>query len=135
MSNPEADAGVRRTLAQYCHTVDDGRFDEFEACWADDAVVRVQGKEIVGRPAIRAWIERAMGDPEQRGRHLTLNTVIDGEGVEVRAVSDFAFVALRGDGAPRITVTGRYHDTLRQEEGVWVITGRSIELDGQLRTR
>ena len=128
MSSPEVEAGVRRTLALYCHTVDDGHFDEFESCWDADAVVRVQGQELTGRAAIRAWIEAAM-PLERRGRHLTFNTLVDGEGDAATAVSDFAFVKVRGDDAPRITVTGRYLDTLRQEDGAWVLTARSIELD------
>jgi uncharacterized protein (TIGR02246 family) len=119
---------VRRTLAEYCQTVDDGRFEEFAALWAPEAVVRLPGQEVRGREAIRAWIEAAQ-PPERRGRHLTLNTVLDDVGAaEVTAVSDFVFLG-RGERW-EVRVVGRYHDELVPLGGRWVFRARTIEMPG-----
>src|SRR6185503_289256 len=67
---------VHRVLARYCHTIDDGAFDEFGALWADDAEFVLRGTVTRGRDAIRDAIE-AMQPAERRGRHLTLNAVVD----------------------------------------------------------
>jgi 3-phenylpropionate/cinnamic acid dioxygenase small subunit len=128
VTQPAIDAEVRRTMAAYCHTVDDGRFDEFEQLWAADAVVEVRGDRIEGRAAIRAWIEQAQ-PPERRGKHVTVNSEIDVAGADTASsVSDFLFFA-RGERGPRVTASGRYLDEFTPVEGAWVFTRRRIVLD------
>lgn len=119
------DLGVRHTLASYCQTCDDGRFDEFGQCFTEDAVVVVMGQEIHGRAAIQAWITEAM-PAERRGRHVTINSLIDSDAAPISAVSDFVFVALRPE--LRISVAGRYHDQFRFDGDRWRFSRREIEL-------
>ncbi|HWB67523.1 MAG TPA: nuclear transport factor 2 family protein [Mycobacteriales bacterium] len=121
------DLGVRRTLATYCQTCDDGRFDEFGGCFTTDAVVVVMGQEIHGREAIQAWITDAMPE-KRRGRHITINSLIDSDAEPVSAVSDFAFLAIRPE--LRISVAGRYHDQFRLDGGRWRFSRREIQLLG-----
>lgn len=128
MTQPSIDAEVRHTLAAYCHSVDDGRFDDFEQLWAVDAVVEVLGELIEGRAAIRDWIEHAQ-PPERRGKHVTVNSEIDVTGADTASsVSDFLFFA-RGERGPRVTASGRYLDDFTPVEGAWVFTRRRIVLD------
>ena len=125
--DPAVDAGVRRTLAAYGQACDDGRFEDFGECFAEDAVVRVLGRELVGRASIRAWMTAAQ-PPERRGTHVTVNTVIDdlGDG-RASAVSDFLFVARSDDGFA-ISSTGRYLDELVEVDGQWLFASREIVL-------
>lgn len=124
---PAIDAEVRRTLAAYCQTVDDGRFDDFAQLWAPDAVLRVAGDEILGRAAIRAWIERAQ-PPERRGKHVTVNPLIDVEAADrARVSSDFVFLARTGGGYV-VSVVGRYLDVLEPHGGRWVFRSRDIAM-------
>ncbi len=119
---------VRRLLAVYCHTVDDGRFDEFAGLWAADAVVTVRGQEVRGQAAIRAWIEDAQ-PPEHRGRHAVLNTAVTVEADDrATAVSHFIFLARGEDRLWHVSATGRYRDVLVLEGGRWVFAAREIDL-------
>ena len=122
--NADVDAAVRRTTAEYCQTCDDGRWDEFALCFAPDAVVQVMGKDIVGRDAIRDWISAAM-PPEKRGKHIAVNSLIEVDGDDIRASTDFMFLALGASG-PTITTVGRYVDRFVHLDGRWVFASREI---------
>ena len=123
MTDEEA---IRRVLATYCQTVDDGRFDEWEQIWTDDATFTVMGTTHTGRTALRSFIEAAQ-PPERRGKHLNLNHVIDVTGDEATAASDFAFAGRVGEGWA-ITQVGRYLDRLVRTSEGWRIAAREIEL-------
>jgi 3-phenylpropionate/cinnamic acid dioxygenase small subunit len=117
---------IQRVLARYCHTIDDGAFDEFGALWADDAEFVLRGTVTRGRAAIRDAIE-AMQPPERRGRHLTMNAVVDVDGDVARAVSDFLFF-VRDPGAPAaLRYIGRYHDEFARADVGWQFCRREIE--------
>lgn len=121
-----AELAIRRTLAAYCQSCDDGRFDDLGACFTTDARVLVLGREVAGRDAISTWMSAAM-PPEKRGRHLTVNSLITVADERAAAVSDFVFLALTPDG-PRISTAGRYHDEFRLADGEWLIASREIQL-------
>jgi len=125
----EVEEAVRRTIARYCQTCDDGRFDEFGECFAADAVMTVLGREVRGREAIRDWIAAAM-PPEKRGKHVAVNTVIDvgDRAGAVRASTDYLFVA-RTEKGPRVTTTGRYVDTFVRDGDRWLFQTRDIHID------
>lgn len=114
---------VQRTLAEYCHTVDDGRFEAFAELWAEDAVVEVLGQRVEGRAAIRAWIEQAM-PPDKRGRHVTVNSTLAVDGDRAEALSDFLFY----DRGWNVTAAGRYDDELVRDGDRWLFTRRTIHL-------
>ncbi len=120
----KAEAAILRTIATYCQTCDDGRFAEFAACFAEDAVMSVPGMpEVRGREAIEAWIARAM-PPEKRGKHVTINpivTLLDPE--RATASTDYLFL----DKDLQITSAGRYLDELvRDGTDDWLFTRRQI---------
>ncbi len=118
--------GVRRTLALYCQLCDDGRFDEWADLYTENATFSVLGRTHEGQAAIKGFIEKAQG-PEQRGKHVCANPLIDVDGDTATAVTDYVFVARADGGSLAITSAGRYHDRLlRGADGRWRFTQRRI---------
>ena len=121
---------IHRVLARYCHTIDDGAFDEFGGLWADDAEFVLRGTVTRSRDAIRDAIE-AMQPPERRGRHLTMNAVVDVDGDAARVVSDFLFFGrdpdTPADGPAALRYIGRYHDKFVRTDVGWQFRRREIE--------
>ena len=48
-----------KTLAEYFAAANTDDADRVAACFAEDAVVRDEGRDIHGRAAVRAWAEEA----------------------------------------------------------------------------
>jgi ketosteroid isomerase-like protein len=128
----DAAEGVRRTIAAYCHALDDGRTDDVVATFCPDAKVDIEGQGVFeGIDAIReayaGWV------PKLPQRHLVLNTDISPwEDGRLHAVSDLVFVlkagrpGAGGDGTWAVQVVGRYDDMFRLDEatGRWLIHRR-----------
>jgi 3-phenylpropionate/cinnamic acid dioxygenase small subunit len=120
---------IRRTLALYCQFCDDGRFDEWEELFVDDAVFRVLGRSYEGRAALRDFIETGQ-PPDRRGKHICANSVIDLEGDRALARTDYLFVGRVPDGLA-VTSVGRYHDVLVRDGAVWRFATREIVFMGE----
>ncbi|HEV7758147.1 MAG TPA: nuclear transport factor 2 family protein [Acidimicrobiales bacterium] len=136
MSGPSAEERIRRTLAAYCHTVDDGRFDDFAQLFTKDGQLQVGTDDpVVGRGAITAFIERFQ-PPERRGKHLLGEPWIEltPDHTNASAITDFAWVGRTGDGGWAITTVGRYDDHLVRDHGPthggdsWLFARRTITL-------
>lgn len=134
---PESPAeAIRATLAEYCHTCDDGRFEAFADLFVADAQLVVMGHTHTGREAIGAFMAAAQ-PPQRRGKHLCANPLItvSPDGRHARAVTDYVFVgrapsaagAAAGPmGSFEITSVGRYHDELVREGDRWRFARREI---------
>ena len=122
---------VQRVLSEYCHTVDEGRFDEFETLFFDDAVVtaRLAGTTYRGPSEIRGFLEAQPA--EMRGLHVTVNPdiVIDGDDARVRA--DF-FVLVPRSGGSVVGAWGFYRDRLGRHGDRWLFRERHIETQWRL---
>lgn len=129
------EAGIGRTLARYCHTIDDGEFEALGECFTDDIELEAFGRTRNGREAAVGLLAKAM-PPEARGKHLITNTLVSiagegvaGEGVpsedQASVVSDFAFV-----GKDSSVMTGRYLDEFVATDDGWKIAKRTIALNG-----
>lgn len=121
-----AEDGIRLTLARYCQLCDDGRFDEWSDLFTEQARFHALDVTHTGRGDVQAFIEAGQ-PPEQRGRHLLGEPVIEadapGTGSTARAWTDFIFV----DRHREITSVGRYHDELeRGDDGRWRFALREI---------
>jgi hypothetical protein len=110
--------GVRAALAAYTQALDDGRTDDVVATFCSDGGCAIpglgtyQGHEAL-REAYSSW------EPKRPQRHLVLNTLIDEwSDTEATAISDVVFLLLGASGWS-IQLVGRYHDTLRVEDGNW----------------
>jgi 3-phenylpropionate/cinnamic acid dioxygenase small subunit len=116
---------VGHVLARYCHLVDDGRFDELVELFTADGTFAFGDLAATGRWELRSWFE-AMQPPELRGKHLTTNVIVDVDGDEAVAVSDFVFFAFRERRLVPM-VAGRYRDELTRVDGGWRIRRRDSE--------
>jgi hypothetical protein len=117
---------IRRTLAIYCHRCDDGDFAELVDQFTTDGSFAYLGEEVTGHEQLRAWFESKQ-PPDRRGKHLTMNTVVDIDGDRAHAVSDFVFLRLV-DGSPSPAVAGRYRDELHCVNGRWLIDRREVHV-------
>lgn len=122
----EDDQHIRRTLAQYSQWCDDGRFDEWEQLFTDDARLVFADQTTVGRPAIREYMERVQA-PAARGKHLIANSLVDVDGDTASAVTDYLFIRASKDGLAMVA-SGRYYDELVREGSQWRFRRRLITL-------
>jgi hypothetical protein len=110
--------GVRATLAEYAHALDDGRTDDVIATFCPDGAIDMgtQGT-YEGHDALRAAYARWV--PRQPQRHLVVNTHVQAwDEHEATAVSDIVFL-LRGDDGWAVQLVGRYRDVLHLHETRW----------------
>ncbi|WP_262056630.1 nuclear transport factor 2 family protein [Streptomyces sp. STR69] len=116
-------AGVRAVLGAHTQAQDAGRTDEIVALYTPDAVLEIPGMDPVeGRDAIHAAFKG--WEPVKPQLHLVTNTVVTSTGEdEARALSDVAFLQ-RGEAGWAIGVVGHYDDTLRRQDGSWLLHRR-----------
>lgn len=117
--------GIRRTIAQYAHLCDDGRFDEWAGLYTEDCRFTVMGQTYEGRDATKGFIVKGQ-PPEHRGKHICFNSVIDVDGNRASAVTDYIFIGK--DKA--IISAGRYHDVLVRDPDRWRFAERRIVFMG-----
>ena len=115
---------IRRTLAAYCQHLDDGDFGALAHQFTTDGSFAYGQQGANGRAELEAWFA-ANNPPERRGKHMTMNTIIDLEGDSAKAWSDFAFLGFVKESI-RPLFTGRYHDDFVRAEGRWLIRRRVV---------
>jgi hypothetical protein len=118
--------GVRAALAAYTLALDDGRTDDVVATFCADGRCDIPGLgAFEGHDALREAY--AGWQPRRPQRHLVLNTLVtEWSDHEATATSDVIFI-LQGRDGWAIQMVGRYHDTLRCEDGVWRFHTRAAE--------
>ena len=116
-------AGVRAVLGAHTQAQDAGRTDDLVALYTPDAVLEIPGMDPVeGRDAIHAAFKG--WEPVKPQLHLVTNTVVTSTGEdEARALSDVAFLQ-RGEAGWAIGVVGHYDDSLRRQDGIWLLHRR-----------
>jgi uncharacterized protein (TIGR02246 family) len=125
--NPVADElAIRRTLAAYCQLCDDGDFAGLADQFAPDGAFVIGGTVAAGRAAVVAWFE-ANHPPKRRGKHLTMNTIVDVIGDSGTVESDFVHLRVI-DGVITPEVAGRYLDTFLRLDGRWLIARRDARI-------
>ena len=115
---------IRRVLAAYCQTCDDGDFDNWGRLFTDDATFTVMGQTHRDREVLKAWIAAAQ-PPEARGKHIISQPVIDVDGDTARVTTDYLFVGMSAAGLA-VTSAGRYVDRFACSGGNWMIAAREI---------
>jgi len=117
---------LQNVLAEYCNSVDQSRFDDFEGLFTEDAVVtaRLAGRTYRGPAEIRSYLETQ--PPNMRGVHVTVNPHIEIDGDEATAEAAF-FVMVPRDSATVVGAWGWYRDRLSYESGRWFFRERRIE--------
>ena len=119
-------AGVLGAIAAYAQALDDGRVDDVVATFCADGSCDIPGLGAhTGREALRGAYEKAR--PRVPQRHVVVNThVTEWDEHNARATSDLIFL-LKGDAGWAIQLVGRYHDTLRNDDGAWRFQRREAE--------
>ena len=121
-----ADSDLREILgwlAEYGASVDEQRWSDLRALWAEDAELFVFGQTYRGADAIEAFMRRA-----KRGKHITAVPRIELDGDRARSAADYIFFATP-DLAP--FSAGIYRDEWLRRDGRWWLARREIEI--QLR--
>jgi uncharacterized protein (TIGR02246 family) len=126
---PDDEHQVLRTLSEYGQHWDDGHVDEWAELFTEGARLDVAGRTILGREAIRSYMEAVQADGSQ-GVHVTSSAVVDldvdDEGTAT-AASSYVFVRPT-DSTPVIVAAGGYRDELVQDGGRWRFRSRSISI-------
>ena len=117
---------IRRTLADYCQLLDDGRFDQWADLFTEDARLVLLGKVTTGRDAIRDYMMEVQPDGS-RGLHMTANSVVDADGDSATATTDYMFLRPSGTGLA-IIAAGHYHDRLVRDKIRWRFAERGITM-------
>ena len=134
MSNDHA--GIKQTLAAYCHRVDRGTADEVAALFAQDAVLMpyYDGKyDVHGRDGVRDWYtfyHQTMSETVTGLRHLIDTTLIDVNGDTASSVCYLtALFTMKADNVA-YQAQGTYFDTLvRANDSHWLFQTRRIEVE------
>lgn len=111
---------ILRLLAQYNRHLDDGRIDELVELFAPDARLKSMGKDAVGRAAIADFY--GSGSPRAgtvSGQHVLSNILIEWDGDEPRAVSDFTLIRRNAAGVSNVVLAGRYIDRFTRSPAGW----------------
>lgn len=112
--------GIRYLLAEYCHTIDDGRDEDWAALFRSDATFTLDGLGVLsGRDSVRTFVTGALESLAAHGisgiNHLTYNSTISVDGDRASATSDLA-VMVPAQGAFTAIALGRYLDVLVFED-------------------
>jgi hypothetical protein len=124
----EKDA-IREVLAEYCFRLDDGRFAEMAALFADSGTWDTAFGRATGRAAIAELaqsIRARAGDERPRGVHLVTNISIALDGASAQVRSNWTVVQ-NGSQGPKIGSGGAYRDELVKQQDQWRFRYRKID--------
>lgn len=123
---------IRELLAEYCFRLDECRFEEFGALFAEDAEwgPKRLPRKARGPAAIAALARSIVPAPGEgpRRRHLTTNIVVALEGDAARVKSNFVMVR-ESDAGPLLAIAGTYEDVVVRTAAGWRFRSREIHND------
>ncbi len=122
---------IEERIARYNQAIDQGRFEDFLACWCEDGVFDGLQGPYVGKAEIRRFTESY--DERYRNRmpglkHFTVSIVSVIDGDRASSSSHLQLVSTGSKGA-RILFTGLYEDQLRRVDGEWLFVRRKLHQD------
>jgi 3-phenylpropionate/cinnamic acid dioxygenase small subunit len=120
---------IRELLAEYCFRLDDGRFDEMAALFAENGTWGTAFGAATGRAAIAELarnIRARAAETRPRGIHLVTNIAIALDAASARVRSNWTVVQNSPEG-PKVGSGGAYHDELVKEGGQWQFRYRKID--------
>ncbi|SFR91240.1 nuclear transport factor 2 family protein [Sphingomonas jatrophae] len=120
-------AEIEEVLAQYCHLLDQQRWDAFRALFTEDARLDYIGLgEVTGPDAMIAFLQ-----PIVEGLAMTLHAgstnsiALNGDTATVRSAALVPMTAVQPGGALSTSVTGLwYEDEFRRTPAGWRIAAR-----------
>jgi ketosteroid isomerase-like protein len=121
---------IRRLFIDFGKHLDAGDFAAYAALFSEkgEVILGPLGSAI-GRAAIQALLERALGRGSRGTHHIIANPLIELDGD--RATTDVAWVffAKHADGRPAVAMLGRHRDLVIRERGVWRFARREGFID------
>ena len=123
----EKDA-IREVMAEYCFRLDNDRFAEMAALFAEDGTWDTAFGKGTGRREIEALVQRIRQSATARPRaiHHVTNVVIKVDGSGATAFSNWVVVQNSGQG-PKIGSAGSYTDELVKQDDAWLFRYRKID--------
>lgn len=85
-------AEIESLLERYCWTVNHRQYEEWRRCFTQDGVFDVRGQQLLGRQAIRSYVEGSVGDYRLL-RHLLYHP-----SVEILNVHNYSYQGLSTQG-------------------------------------
>jgi hypothetical protein len=122
----EKDA-IRETMARYCQALDAGEFDRVAALFTEEGEWTTDYDSAVGPAAIEAMLTRNVprkGEGPQR-KHYVANSVIDVNGEEANAVSNYLIIRESENGLIPV-MCGTYKDRFRKQGGRWLFARKEL---------
>jgi hypothetical protein len=121
---PEDKDAIRELLHRYCFYMDEGRFAELAALFADDGTWVAPYRTAAGPPAIAAWLKQSV-PPQPKRMHYVMNSIIDVTGTRATARSNY-LVMVEGITGPIPSVCGTYADELVKQPEGWRFQRREL---------
>ena len=115
---------IRELLHRYCFYMDEGRFTELAALFADDGEWIAPYHSTKGPDEIAAWLRQSV-PPEPRRVHYVMNSIIDCGGARATARSNY-LVMVEGADGPLPSVCGVYDDVLAKQSDGWRFQRRRL---------
>lgn len=119
---------IRELCARYNHAVDDGRYEEFAACFTPEGTFEVVGLgEFTGREAIAGLMANFGYGPV----HLSTDAVVTFEDGDTATQVCSLLLGRRTEDKSSFSflTSGRYADRLVKTPGGWQFSHRRIETD------
>jgi hypothetical protein len=115
---------IREVLHSYCFYMDEGRFVELGALFADDGEWIAPYRSARGPTAIAAWLTLSV-PPSPKRMHYVVNSVIAVDGDRATAKSNY-LVMVEGTDGPVPSVCGTYADVLARTPSGWRFLRREL---------
>jgi len=117
---------IRKITAQYNRATDEGRLEDWLACWTPDGWFGRSNttRKYVGREGLT---ELNRGN-EVSARHVTTDNEIDVDGDTATQICYLMFLDRENGFLP--AMFGTYHDRLVRVDGRWLFAERMLIVDG-----
>jgi SnoaL-like protein len=116
--------GILALEAGYCHSLDQGRWDDLAGLLMPDCVMHILGQDFVGREAVVLFLKGSA-----RGKHIVSVPLIEFlKGGRATVEIDQIFIRLPD---MVLMVAGMYRDDLvKTDSGEWKIKRREVIVNG-----
>ncbi len=115
---------IREIAHRYCFCMDEGRFAELAALFADDGVWSAPYRTATGPAEIEAWLTQSVPASPKR-MHYVMNSIVAVEGATATARSNY-LVMVEGPDGPEPSVCGTYVDAYRKTAAGWRFQRREL---------
>lgn len=118
---------IRGLFARYAHLTDSGELEARTQLFVENGTFKPgNGEPFTGHEAMLAGTtSRHARNPERRTKHVCCNSLIEVNGDEATAVSDyFVFIRSGAGEAWSATTSGKHHDRLVRINGQWLFAER-----------